>query len=135
MKPITDTKLKEILRLHSLWLEGDPAGQRANLSEVDLSEVDLSGANLYGAKLPGIILENIPVLSFQFNRHTARYFGDGVLQIGCHKHSLAQWVGQYKKIGKINKYTPKEIKAYGDFIKFCIKLTPKRLRSSGGIYD
>jgi hypothetical protein len=46
-------QLQEVLRLHSLWLAGDPAGTRANLSGADLSGANLSGANLSGANLSG----------------------------------------------------------------------------------
>ena len=44
-------KLQEVLRLHGLWLAGDPAGERANLSRANLSGANLSGANLSGANL------------------------------------------------------------------------------------
>lgn len=44
------SELKEVMRLHQLWLNGDPAGKRANLRWADLSWADLSGANLSGAE-------------------------------------------------------------------------------------
>ena len=61
MKTITKEELKEILRLHSLWLEDKEKGVRANLSETDLSwanlrGADLSGAGFSGANLSGAIL-------------------------------------------------------------------------------
>lgn len=48
--------LSSILAAHKLWIEGNPGGVRANLSEADLiwaklSEADLSGADLRGADL------------------------------------------------------------------------------------
>jgi hypothetical protein len=43
--------ISETLRLHKLWLAGDPAGVRAILSGADLSGANLSGANLSGANL------------------------------------------------------------------------------------
>ena len=46
-------KSQEVLRLHNLWLAGDPAGERADLSLADLSRANLSGANLPGANLSG----------------------------------------------------------------------------------
>ena len=56
-------QLKEILRLHALWLQGKPEGVRAdlyganlrsaNLRGADLSSADLRDANLYGADLRG----------------------------------------------------------------------------------
>ena len=41
----------QTLRLHTLWLAGDPAGVRANLRGANLSGANLSGANLSGANL------------------------------------------------------------------------------------
>jgi len=43
--------LKEILELHKKYLNGDPDGSKANLSEADLSEADLSEADLSKADL------------------------------------------------------------------------------------
>ena len=50
MKKYTDLELRSILEKHSLWLAGDPNGERADLSGVDLSKASLRGADLYGAK-------------------------------------------------------------------------------------
>ena len=44
--------LKEILRLHALYLDGDPNGKRADLRQVDLQGANLQGVNLQGALLP-----------------------------------------------------------------------------------
>ena len=68
MKHYTPDELAEVLRLHKLWLEDDPAGKRAdlrcaylsranlrdaNLSRANLRDANLSGANLSGANLRG----------------------------------------------------------------------------------
>jgi hypothetical protein len=55
---MTKEELTEILRLHGLWVEGNPEGKRADLSGADLygedlSRAKLSRANLYGADLSG----------------------------------------------------------------------------------
>ena len=57
------SKLKEILEKHKMWLNGEEAGEKANLSGADLRgadlicanlrEADLRGANLIGAILIG----------------------------------------------------------------------------------
>ena len=47
MKKISKDELKEILRLHALWLTTDEAGGKC----ADLRYADLSGANLSGADL------------------------------------------------------------------------------------
>ena len=56
MKAISNYDLKEILRKHTLWVMGDPKGEKASLREANLSwanlrEADLSGADLTGANL------------------------------------------------------------------------------------
>ena len=60
---MTDTTLDlpEVLQLHSLWLQNDPTGKRADLSGAVLSGADLrgavlSGANLSDADLSGAVL-------------------------------------------------------------------------------
>ena len=55
-------KLNEALRLHKLWLDGDPEGskaylRRANLEGAHLEWASLSGANLEWASLEGANLE------------------------------------------------------------------------------
>ena len=49
----TAINLPEVLRLHALWLNGDPTGQRADLYKANLFGANLSGANLYGVDLSG----------------------------------------------------------------------------------
>lgn len=44
-------KLKEILKLHEMWLNNQDGGQRADLRNADLRDADLSGANLIDADL------------------------------------------------------------------------------------
>jgi hypothetical protein len=124
--------IQEHLRLHKLWVENDPKGSRANLYGADLSGANLSGANLsradlsradlYGADLSKTLLEDKAVLTFWFNKHTAYYFGNDEITIGCHKHSIAHWVKNFKTIGKSNNYSDIEIEKYGKFIRGCANI-------------
>jgi len=134
-----DTELKEYVRLHTLWIQGDPKGSRANLSGANLyganlSQADLSRANLYGANLSQAnlsganlsradlsktLLEGKAILSFQFEKHTAYFYGNDEIRIGCHVKSVAQWLETYQEVGKSEKYTDKQIEMYGNFIKQC----------------
>ena len=50
---MTQDQIKETLRLHGMWLQGEKGGVRANLRETDLREANLSGADLSGANLRG----------------------------------------------------------------------------------
>ena len=42
-------QLQRILELHQKWLDNNPDGVRADLSEADLRGADLRGADLHGA--------------------------------------------------------------------------------------
>ena len=133
-------ELQERLRLHRLWLQGDKEGERANLyranlSGADLSGANLSGANLYGANLSGAnlsktLLEGKAILSFQYKKHTAYFYGLNEITIGCHKHSIAHWLKNFKAIGEKEGYSTEEISKYGKFIKGCAKIQ-KELDSEG----
>ena len=50
---MTNAKLKKILQLHKKWLNGDPTGEKADLSEANLGGANLRGANLSEANLRG----------------------------------------------------------------------------------
>jgi uncharacterized protein YjbI with pentapeptide repeats len=96
--------------------------QGANLLDADLRGANLRGANLRGVNLRGTVLENRALLTFQYNKHTAYYFGDGMLQIGCEKHELSKWLAEFENIGKQYGYSSDEIAKYGKFIKGCMNI-------------
>ena len=50
---ITTQDLPAILERHRKWLDGDPAGERANLQDANLRGANLQDANLQGANLQG----------------------------------------------------------------------------------
>lgn len=103
--------------------------EKANLRGADLREADLWGANLGGATLRGAylegadligaILEDADIVSFQGGRHTAYCTLNGYIKIGCYHHTTKFWLENYEKFGEDYKYSPTEIKAYGQFIKLC----------------
>ena len=51
MRTITKDELKEILKRHRKWQEGEDGGERADLSNADLCNADLRNANLYNTNL------------------------------------------------------------------------------------
>ena len=51
-------ELKEVLKLHKMWLDGEEGGVCADLSGEDLGNANLSGVDLSGANLSGAILDN-----------------------------------------------------------------------------
>jgi hypothetical protein len=52
-RTITAEELHSIRTKHCAWWNGEPGGERANLSDADLSGADLRGADLRGADLRG----------------------------------------------------------------------------------
>ena len=51
MRKVSQEELAKILEKHKKWLDDDPDGERADLSDADLSDADLSDANLSRADL------------------------------------------------------------------------------------
>ena len=47
---MSNEELKEVLRLHQMWINNDDEGKIAELRDADLSGADLSDADLRGAK-------------------------------------------------------------------------------------
>ena len=48
-KPITQADLKKMARLHELWLEGKPDGQRADFSGMEMDRLDFDGMTFEAA--------------------------------------------------------------------------------------
>ena len=97
----------------------------ANLTDADLkgaylrgaylTDANLMGANLTGADLTdakGIIL---PVITITGSSHLIFYI-DGKIRIGCIEKTVAEWLLEYEKIGKENKYTDEQRKEYKKYI-------------------
>ena len=43
------------------------------------------------------------------------------IAIGCEVHTFSDWLKNYKSIGKKNRYTPEQIKEYGEILKYLVK--------------
>ena len=102
MRTISKQELKDILDKHGKWLRKEEGGECANLSYADLSSADL--------------------MIFQFQKHQAFYSFDDSLRIGCLYLPLDEWVNKFEEIGKREKYSDLQIKAYGSFIKMCAEM-------------
>ena len=59
MKELKMEELKEVLKSHEKWLNGEQDGIRADLSNVDLSYANLRGADLSCANLRGADLKKL----------------------------------------------------------------------------
>ena len=107
--------LKQILELHTKWLNNEAGGKRADLtatylsgadlrradlrdadlSDADLSDADLRDANLSGADLSGAYLWDVTgnkkeIFTFQTNKYTVVICQDRI-QIGCKNFSQSEW--------------------------------------------
>src|ERR1035437_8413197 len=129
-----NNELKEVIAKHSKWLKSEEGGSKANLSGANLSGANLSGANLSGANLSGAnlsganlsganlsgtLLEGKTILSFQFEKHTAYFYGADETRLGCHVKAVNEWLETFEEVGKKENYTDKQIEMYGNFIKQC----------------
>ena len=56
VKEMTQCDLNTIIQLHEKWLNGEPEGKKADLSNTNLSNTNLNDANLRSADLRGAIL-------------------------------------------------------------------------------
>ena len=107
--------------LQSAYLQGANL-YSANLLSANLRGANLRDANLYLAiinntKFEGTIYADKTLLTANFGKHTAFYFGNDLIQIGCEKHSIEYWLTNYEEIGKKAEYTTDQIRLYGKFIK------------------
>ena len=94
----------------------------ADLGGANLRGADLTGADLCGANLKNTILEGKSIVSFQFERHQAVFYGMDEITIGCYRRAVKEWLETYKEIGKRENYTDAQIEKYGEFIKYCASL-------------
>ena len=121
-------QLKEVFRLHKLWLEDHADGVKANLrgaylrgSDLRGSDLrgaylggpDLGGANLYEANLEGADLRYCIGNSKQIKTiQTETYYityTDKVMAIGCKQHTIEEWFNfDDETIDKMNKGTSLE---------------------------
>lgn len=154
MKTYTKAQLKEILRLHKLWLYNEVGGIRANLSsanlrgadliyanliyanlrganlsyadlsDANLSDADLRGANLSDAKLFGCIGNKEQVKSLRLDKYCITYTKDR-LQIGCKNYSIREWFNfTDKQINVMDKGALDWWNKHKNLIKLIIETSP-----------
>lgn len=87
--------LQESIRLHALYLQGDPAGKRADLRGANLYLADLSVADLRGADLDVVAGNMREVKTVQVERFPVVWIQppneETIVQIGCQRHELSYW--------------------------------------------
>ena len=101
-------KLTEILRLHTLYLQG------ASLSRADLSGADLSRADLSGASLPYPIYQ-----AYLGQYHISTNMG--YIRIGCKYLLVSEWLLVTEKQATEYGLAGKHYSEYMDFIKWYAK--------------
>jgi len=55
-------------------------------------------------------------LYIQGTRHAVTLCSHKQIAIGCHVHDITEWQKKYRAIGKMEGYTPAQIKEYGAYI-------------------
>ena len=111
-------QLKEVFRLHKLWLEDHADGVKANLRGAYLRGSDLRGADLRGAYLGGANLgganlrycigNSKQIKTIQTETYYITYT-DKVMAIGCKQHTIEEWFNfDDETIDKMNKGTSLE---------------------------
>jgi hypothetical protein len=99
----------------------------ANLYAADLREADLEGVNIFGANLFGANLfkaKNIklPIICIYGTRHTLLY-SDGIVDIGCLKYPVKEWIEKHQNLGKDNKYLAEQVNEYVFYLKIIDEMT------------
>ena len=130
-------KLAEILRKHDLWLEGQEAGERADLRSPNLCYANLRSANLRYANLSYADLsENklwlttgygINVMFLQTDEYDITYTAE-VMQIGCEQHDIKDWWKfDDERINSMDRGTSLEWwKVWKPILKKIIKASPAK---------
>lgn len=97
--------LKEVLRLHELWINDDKDGRRADLGGAYLRCADLSGAYLSGADLSGADLSCATFDDRIFcldrigsvKRRTTYNATKDIVWCGCFRGTFEEWVAKIRK--------------------------------------
>ena len=93
-------ELKEILRLHQLWVVGAEGGERADLRDANLTGANLTGADLTSAYLTSADLWDANLMDAHGNMREIKsiqcdmwqvVYTAEVMQIGCQRHSITDW--------------------------------------------
>ena len=100
MRKVSQEELAKILEKHKKWLDGDPDGERANMSWADLSGADLSGANL---SVADIDYSSLPLwcgsLSAQFDDRQIKQIAYHLVKAGLNsKNTSEETKRQLRKI-------------------------------------
>lgn len=138
---MTQEELKEIIRLHGLYLRGESGGKRAYLSGADLSGADLSGANLSGAYLSGANLSGANLSGADLRYANLSGAKDGAIArldfsgwsicvrsdettIGCQWHSNDKWLSwspESPEIAAMHQDAADWWRVHGDAVKAVIR--------------
>src|SRR5208282_690104 len=79
-------------------------------------------ARVFGdARVSGDAWKTSP-LYIQYSKHCATNAKYGHIAIGCEVHTFAEWLKNYKVIGKAAGYTPEQVKEYKAIIDLFVKI-------------
>ena len=96
-------------------------GWVANTANVADSAFISDDAQVYGnARVYGNAWVYNP-LTITGSAHSVSLVSYTHIAIGCEVHTFSDWLKNYKSIGKKNRYTPEQIKEYGEILKYLVK--------------
>ena len=105
MRKVSQEELAKILEKHKKWLDDDPDGERADLSDANLSDANLSDANLSRANLSdaNIDYSSLPLwcgsLSAQFDDRQIKQIAYHLVKAGLNsKNTSEETKRQLRKI-------------------------------------
>ena len=96
MRKVSQEELAKIIEKHKKWLDGDPDGERADLSDADLSGANLSVANLSRADLSGTDIDysSLPLwcgsLSAQFDDRQIKQIAYHLVKAGLNSKNTSE---------------------------------------------
>ena len=118
------SRLTEILVKHKKWIDGDPEGERANLSGADLRGANLRGADLRGADLYGADLSEADLYGADlrganiYNTKLPRKYVDKFFPLCCPEYGA--FIGWKRANGYIVKLQiPEDAKRSSAFSRKC----------------
>ena len=93
-----------------------------NISIGDRASIGNGASIGYGASIGdrASIGNEVKLLTGLFingSKHSVTYSGNGMLSIGCHTHSIDEWIANADNIGIAEKYSTKQINEYKAYIQ------------------
>ena len=115
------SELNSILRLHKLWRNGLPEGEKANLSSADLSGANLIDANLSSADLRYTDFSSAVGFDITYKYKAEFFVGISkkwdIVTVGCKTHTTLEWMSYIESGLEIYAHACRDEKSHSNCIK------------------